>query len=73
VKKEVESLNIVILLNTAEINQHDFDFDRPQKEGNDNAIAIEDMEAWCLTLFENKNLLTVWILKKGIYLCKKGK
>ncbi|MEA2042350.1 MAG: hypothetical protein U9N85_07340 [Bacteroidota bacterium] len=70
---------IVIQLNTAEIEEHDFPFIKPQKQGNLNystelrekvillinswldnnytdnilyAIAIEEIEAWCLTIFE---------------------
>ncbi len=73
---------VVIHLDTAEIEQQDFPFQKPPKEGNENyatelrilvidlintwlennyadkllyAIAIEEIEAWCLTLFEQRD------------------
>lgn len=71
--------HIVIHLDTAEIEEHNFDFNRPDKENSTDyctelrnaviqliqewlegnykeitlfAIAIEEVEAWCLTIFE---------------------
>lgn len=70
---------IVVQIDTAEIDRHDFPFIRPSKENNPNysselrtsaielinnwlsnnyseqlfyAVSIEELEAWCLTLFE---------------------
>ncbi len=74
--------NVVVQMDTAEIEQQDFDFIRPKKENNKNyctelrntainlinswlegnyqdntlfAIAIEEIEAWCLTMFEKRD------------------
>jgi len=76
--------NIIIQIDTAEIDRQDFIFVRPQKNENyskelrnlvislinnwlDNnykekilyAISIEEMEAWCLTIFEQKNTVEI--------------
>ncbi len=78
--------NIVIHIDTAEIEEQDFEFNRPQKEDNDNycaelreqvielisnwleynyqdrllyAIAIEEIEAWCLTMFEVRDTVPI--------------
>jgi len=78
--------NIVIHLDTAEIEEQGFKFTRPSKENNVNyckelrskvidlitdwlennyqdkllyAIAIEEIEAWCLTLFENRDTVHI--------------
>lgn len=76
--------NIIIQMDTAEIEEQNFDIKRPKKENNLNyskelrervinlinnwldnnfsdnllyAISIEEIEAWCLTAFENKNTI----------------
>jgi len=78
--------NIVIHIDTAEIENQDFEFNRPQKENNiyysaevreqviglisnwlENnyqdkllyAIAIEEIEAWCLTMFEDRDTVSI--------------
>ncbi|MFK7949256.1 MAG: hypothetical protein AB8G11_16815 [Saprospiraceae bacterium] len=77
-----DSAFMVIQLDTAEIDNHNFDFSRPNKDNNPNysielrnqvielingwlennyenqllyAIAIEEIEAWCLTIYNKKD------------------
>jgi hypothetical protein len=77
-----DSAFMTIQLDTAEIDNHNFEFTRPVKENNPNystelrqnvidlingwlennyenqlffAIAIEEIEAWCLTIYEKKD------------------
>ena len=78
-ERQIDAKYIVVQMDTAEIDRHDFPFVRPAKEGNSNysielrtaaidlinnwlsnnysdkifyAVSIEELEAWCLTLFE---------------------
>lgn len=73
---------MIIHVDTAEIENHNFSFSRPQKQGNENyanelreqtitlidnwleqnyknqllyAVAIEEIEAWVLTIYEGRN------------------
>ncbi len=79
---DVNCKNIVIQIDTAEIDRQDFPFVKPKKENNPNycnelreksiktinhwlegnykdqlfyAIAIEEIEAWCLTIYEKED------------------
>lgn len=78
--------NIAIHIDTAEIDQQDFECVRPKKVGNNNycvelralainiingwlegnfqdellyAISIEEVEAWCLTIYEQRNTVEI--------------
>ena len=78
--------NIVIHIDTAEIEEQGFQFTRPKKENNPDyctvlrkqvinlisgwlennyqdkllyAIAVEEIEAWCLTIFENRDTVHI--------------
>jgi len=88
-----DSNYMVIQLDTAEIEKHDFEFKRPLKQNNENyclelrnsvidvidgwleqnykdkifyAISIEELEAWCLTIFENKNTVNIVNVKEKL-------
>lgn len=90
---QIDAKYIVVQIDTAEIDRHDFPFVRPIKENNPNysselrtsainlisnwlsnnyteqlfyAISIEELEAWCLTIFENDDTTYLENLKSKL-------